>query len=145
MNKTTQNKIANAIEKLGKSASWDAIVAESGCSKHTVQKYFHESAPETLKSAPLASAPDEVVPLPDCPSFPSWIVGGEMVPESTPDDRKAIDSSVGGYMEGIINTAKEKIKARGLFPTTPRLIEETSYTGDEIDTYFEERLKERRA
>ena len=48
-------------------------------------------------------------------------------------------------METVINQAKERIKASGQFPTTPRLIKETRYTADEIDTYFKERIRERRA
>ena len=50
MNQGTQKKIVKALEKLGKTASWNEIVAKSGVSKHTVQKYFQESAP--AESAP---------------------------------------------------------------------------------------------
>jgi len=47
-------------------------------------------------------------------------------------------------METTINAAKERIKARGDFPTTPRLVAEAGYTVDGIDAYFEERLVTRR-
>jgi len=43
-------------------------------------------------------------------------------------------------METTINDAKERIKARGEFPTTSRLVAEIGYTVGEIDTYFEGRV-----
>jgi len=44
-------------------------------------------------------------------------------------------------METTINDAKERVKARGEFPTTSRLVAETGYTAGEIDGYFEGRRK----
>lgn len=49
MNKSTQRKIAEAIEKLGKSASYRKIAAEAGVSADTVRRYKQENrTPEEI-------------------------------------------------------------------------------------------------
>jgi len=109
MNKSTQDKIAKAIETLG-DVSYRKIAEEAGVSLGVVSKYHREH----YREQQTVNTPVNTV--------------------NVNTEREHSD------METTINDAKERVKARGEFPTTSRLVAETGYTAGEIDGYFEGRV-----
>jgi len=110
MNKSTETKIRKAIETLG-DVSYRKIADEAGVSLGVVSKYHREHYPVNTQTVNTVNTTVNVN-----------------------TEREHSD------METTINQAKDRIKARGEFPTTSRLVAETGYTAGEIDTYFEERV-----
>lgn len=126
MNQSTQRKIAEAIEKLGEIASYRKIAAEAKTSLRSVTTYMHEKG---------QSGNNRVVT--------EQVVTPKVVTPKIVQSKPAVATRP--EIGEAIRAAKECIgwPESGVFPTTARLVAETGYTAQEIDTYFEERLQDR--